>query len=124
MNPIEELEGGVQGCITDCKGCHDVCLHTLNHCLNMGGRHAAQQHIRFLLDCIEITQLNVNFLLRGSGLHEVTCWACASVAEACARDCEHLAEGDLQMQACARECWACSVSCRELAGQDVFSESL
>ena len=41
-------------CIEACTYCHSVCLHTFEHCLNKGGRHAEPDHIRTLIDCAQI----------------------------------------------------------------------
>jgi hypothetical protein len=36
----------MEDCIKNCSDCHDVCLETVTHCLQKGGRHAEVQHIR------------------------------------------------------------------------------
>jgi len=56
-------------CIQDCIRCHQVCIETINHCLQKGGKHAAAEHIRTLADCAEICQTSANFMLRNSELH-------------------------------------------------------
>jgi len=102
-------------CIRECQGCHDVCLETVTHCLEMGGEHADPTHIGLLLDCAEICQTSANFMLRNSTLHPYTCEVCAVVCEACADSCEGF-DDDATMQHCAEVCRSCAASCREMAG--------
>lgn len=56
-------------CIEECLDCHSICLETVTHCLEKGGRHAESNHIRLLLDCAEICQTSANYMLRHSNLH-------------------------------------------------------
>lgn len=105
-------------CIEECQSCHSVCLETVTHCLQKGGPHAEANHIRLLLDCVEICQTSANFMLRGSELHTQTCAACAVVCERCAEDCERLADDEM-MRRCAQVCRRCAESCRGMAGQRV-----
>jgi hypothetical protein len=103
-------------CIALCHECHDVCLHTLQHCLEKGGRHAEPSHIRLLLDCVQICHTSEDFMLRGSDLHAATCGACGEVCTRCAEDCERLAD-DAVMKRCAEVCRRCAESCLHMAGQ-------
>ena len=110
-----EMSDEMSACIIECSGCHDVCLMTVTHRLQLGGRHAEPEHIRLLLDCAEICQTSANFMLRGSNLHVYTCAVGAEVCERCAKDCERFPD-DEQMQACAEQCRRCAESCRKMAG--------
>jgi hypothetical protein len=103
-------------CINLCTECHQTCVETLAHCLQLGGAHAAAEHIRILMDCAEICQTSANFMLRGSDQHPHTCEVCAGVCERCAKDCERLAQGDAQMIRCAEVCRRCANSCRRMMG--------
>lgn len=105
----------MRGCIQECQGCHEVCLETVAHCLEMGGEHADPEHIGLLLDCAEVCQTSANFMLRGSALHPYTCEVCAEICEACADSCEQFSD-DAMMQHCAEVCRRCAASCREMAG--------
>jgi CBS domain-containing protein len=109
----------LQNCIASCRQCHDVCIQTLSHCVERGERHVQPAHIRLLLDCIDICNASVSFMLRGSDLHHATCTACAEICEWCAGDCERLADDD-QMRTCAEICRACARSCREMAAAAAF----
>jgi hypothetical protein len=106
----------MEDCIKNCSDCHDVCLGTVTHCLQKGGRHAEAQHIRLLMDCSQICHTSGDFMLRASDLHYLTCGVCAEVCERCAQDCESMAD-DAQMRACAEACRRCAESCRRMAQQ-------
>jgi hypothetical protein len=86
----------------------------LSHCVEQGNRHVQPAHIRLLLDCIDICQTSVAFMLRGSDLHQSTCATCADVCDWCAGDCERLAD-DEQMRTCAAICHECARICRAMA---------
>ena len=105
----------MQRCIEMCEECHTVCLQTVSHCLEKGGKHAEAGHIRLLMDCVEICQTSANFMIRGSDLHTETCRACSVVCERCAEDCERMAD-DAMMRQCAETCRRCARSCAEMAG--------
>ena len=102
-------------CIDECLRCASVCLETSRHCLELGGKHAAAQHITTLQDCADICQTSANFMLRGSHLHTETCRACAAVCRACEEACRRMGD-DAQMQQCADACRTCAESCERMAG--------
>ena len=105
----------MQECIQECQNCHNICLETTIHCLEMGGEHISSEHIRLLTDCAEICQISANFMLRASDLHTSTCSACAEVCERCAQSCEQFTDDEM-MQECAEACRSCAQSCHEMAG--------
>jgi len=109
------IDENIRECIDDCHRCHDICLATVGHCLEMGGEHAEPDHIQLLLDCAEICQTSANFMLRTSDFHGQVCEVCAEVCERCAEDCERF-EDDQAMQQCAEVCRNCARSCRDMAG--------
>jgi hypothetical protein len=104
----------METCIERCTECHRVCLETVQHCLKLGGEHAAPAHIRLLLDCADICRTSAGFMIRDSDMHGYTCAACAAICERCAQDCERFPD-DEQMKRCAEICRACAESCREMA---------
>ena len=108
------IDDSMRSCIQECTNCHGICVETVTHCLEMGGKHAEAAHIRLMLDCAEICQTSANFLLRGSELHGRTCGVCAEVCDRCAKECESHT-GDEHMQACAKTCRSCAESCRKMA---------
>lgn len=108
------LSPDMQKCIEECLNCHSVCLASVQYCLQMGGRHAAPEHIGILLDCAEICQTSANFMLRTSESHGRICGICAEVCARCEESCRQMG-GDAQMQACAEACRRCANSCRQMA---------
>ena len=105
----------MRSCINECLTCHAVCLETVQHCLQLGGKHAEASHIRVMLDCAEICQTSANFMLRGSDLHSRTCGVCAEACTRCAADCEQMGGDDQMMKQCADACRRCAESCQRMA---------
>lgn len=105
----------MQRCIEECQGCHEVCVETTIHCLEMGGEHSSPAHISLMLDCAQICETSADFMLRASPLHMRTCEVCADVCEQCAESCEMFADDEM-MQKCAETCRSCAESCRVMAG--------
>lgn len=110
-----QISSEMRNCITNCSDCHNVCVETATHCLEMGGKHAEASHLRELLDCAQICATSAGFMLRGSDLHSQTCGVCADACERCAESCERIADGDELMQRCAEFCRLCAESCRRMA---------
>jgi hypothetical protein len=104
----------MQQCIANCQECHSVCLSTVAHCLEKGGRHAEASHVTLLLDCADICRTSADFMLRGSSLHGRTCAACADICRHCAEACERLGDDD-EMRRCAEACRRCAESCAAMA---------
>jgi hypothetical protein len=86
----------------------------VDYCLRQGGRHAEANHIRLMLDCVEICQTSADFMIRASDLHKHTCAACAAVCDRCAQDCASFTDS-AEMQRCADMCKRCADSCRQMA---------
>jgi hypothetical protein len=102
----------MQACIDACNHCHETCLHTaMNHCLVVGGKHVEANHFRLMINCAEICQTSINFMLSGSILHQKVCAVCAEICDACAKSCEQI--GD--MEDCVKTCRECADSCRKMA---------
>ena len=107
-----DLTPEMRSCIDDCHQCHLTCLEmAMTHCLEMGGRHAEPAHMRLMLDCAEICQTAMNFMVRRSAQHALVCRACAEICRACAASCETV--GD--MQDCVDICLRCAESCERMA---------
>jgi len=103
----------MKDCKELCWMCRTLCQETLiQHCLEMGGKHLEKEHIKLMLDCIDICQTAADFIDRESALHAHTCAACANVCEACAESCEKI--GSDQMRKCAEICRKCAASCRQM----------
>lgn len=107
-----QMSPEMQQCIDNCQKCHATCLQMLSqHCLEAGGKHVEPAHFRLMLDCAQICQVSVDFMLRGSKHHPHICRECAEINEQCAQSCEAL--GD--MEDCVAACRACVQSCGEMA---------
>lgn len=109
-----QIGGEMRECIQRCTDCHNVCVETVSHCLELGGPHAEARHIRLLLDCAQICATSADFMLRGSDLHGRVCGVCAEVCDRCAVDCERFGD-DEQMRRCAEACRRCAEACRRMA---------
>ena len=108
------MDQQMQQCIKNCLECHNVCLQTAAHCLELGGDHARPEHVRLLLDCADICLASANFMSRGSQYHPSTCGICSEICEACAQDCEKMPD-DPQMKNCAEVCSRCAGTCQQMA---------
>jgi hypothetical protein len=117
-----EMPDKMQVCISNCTACYRICTETLSHCLEMGGAHVEQQHIRTLMDCAAICRLSLDLMLRHSPYHSQVCGVCADVCTACAESCHAIGgnesvdgNADAIMLSCAEVCTKCAESCREIA---------
>ncbi len=109
------MSSEMQQCIENCTDSHRICMETITHCLQMGGKHAESGHIRLMLDCAEMCQTSADFMMRGSELYPRTCAVCADICERCAEDCERVDRSDVQMRNCTDFCRRCAESCRLMA---------
>ena len=104
-------------CVRLCQDCHALCIQTFTHCLTLGGRHAALDHIRLLLDCADMCETTAQYLLRGSSLHQRVCGLCAEVCRQCADNCLQLGGDDPMLKQCAEMCRRCAASCEHMASK-------
>ena len=105
----------MQRCIQLCQDCHTSCVQLIEHCLKLGGRHAAPGHIRLLMDCAQMCTVTADFMARGSSFHDRTCTFCAELCLRCAESCEQIAGEDQLVKQCAELCRRCSGSCERMA---------
>lgn len=96
----------MEECITGCLACHAICLQTVEHCLEAGGAHAAQEHIRLLLDCAELCESSAHFMIRQSPFEGRICALCAEACRACEEACRRM--GDAADLRCAESCRQCA----------------
>jgi hypothetical protein len=109
---MHQMNTEMQQCIQNCQSCHATCLtHLLQHCLEVGGAHVEPNHVRLMMDCVQICAVSADFMLRGSKHHAHICAECAEICEQCAASCEAL--GD--MEECVAACRACAQTCRMMA---------
>lgn len=102
-------------CIQLCQDCHALCTQLIGHCLELGGRHAAPNHIRLLMDCAQMCTTAADYMARGSSLHDRTCVLCSEICRLCAESCDQI-QGDNQLvKQCAEMCRRCADSCERMA---------
>src|SRR6266446_1875564 len=105
-----------QDCIQLCWQCRNDCQEALfTDCLQKGGAHVGEKHVKLMADCIQICQAAADFMTRKSELHEDVCGACASICDACADTCEEI--GGEVMEDCAYVCRRCAKSCRAMSNK-------
>ena len=121
----KNMSSEMQDCINNCANCHAICIETISHCLQMGGKHADPAHIKLLMDCVQICETSEDFMLRMSQFHPQVCGTCADICEACAESCEALSEdsGDI-MARCVEWCRTCAASCRKMESSSASSASM
>ena len=112
---MNQLSQEMRQCIQRCLSCYAQCLETVQHCLMMGGEHAAQQHIALMLTCARICETSASAMLLGAAQHDETCRACAAICHSCEEDCRRMAGGDETMQRGAEACARCAESCDRMA---------
>ncbi len=111
LTKFQHMPREIQQCIENCSECHQLCLATVYHCMDLGAKYACADQVTLLLDCAESCQTSANFLLRNSELQGMTCALCADACTRCAQACERLANGDRQLLDCAKICRVCAASC-------------
>lgn len=108
----DKLSDAMQRCIELCQHCHKSCLGMLTrHCVEVGGKHVAAEHVRLMIDCATLCQTAADLMISGSRFHGRICGVCADVCEACAKSCAEL-DG---MESCVQLCSDCAASCRAMA---------
>ncbi len=117
MQQSHQISKEMQDCLQHCEQCHAICTEMVQHCLRMGGAHAAPDHIRLLLDCAQICATSADYMRRMSPFHSLTCGVCAQLCQKCAEDCERLAGNDEVMKRCAEICRRCAASCGRMASK-------
>lgn len=105
-------------CIRLCQDCHVLCVQMIGHCLELGGRHAAPDHIRLLMDCAQICTTTADYMARESSLHDRMCGLCSEMCRLCAESCEHITGDDQMVKQCAEMCRRCAASCTQMTSKD------
>lgn len=122
MQNLERMNSTMKNCIELCNECRDLCEHTLyQHCLERGGKHVEQEHVKLMADCIEMCQTASHFMLRVSDSQGTVCGTCADICESCADSCDEI--GGKDMSRCAETCRRCGEACREMSGMSNISSA-
>jgi hypothetical protein len=104
-------------CIQLCRDCHAMCTQTISHCLKLGGRHAAPDHIRLMEDCAQMCATAADYMLRESPFHDRICRLCSDLCKQCGKDCEQVAGDDQMVKQCLEMCRKCADSCEHMASK-------
>ncbi len=109
---MHKLPAEMISCIEACQRCYTTCLQTsMQHCLEVGGKHVEPDHFRLISACAEVCRTSVALMLIGWEHHGAQCGICAQLCEDCARDCERVGG----MPECVSACRACAKECRAMA---------
>lgn len=104
----------MNACIKACWDCRNECQKVFfNYCLKKEGEHTKPDHIKLMMDCIQICQIAADFMTRDSTFHKNICETCAEICEACAESCTQIK--DEKMQHCANVCRQSAESCRQMS---------
>lgn len=102
----------LEECIEKCWSCRNTCQKTLfNHCLYEGGVHVAPEHVKLMVDCIQICQMAADFMVRNSPNHKELCRVCADICQKCGESCAKIV--DENMEKCSEVCFECARICKE-----------
>ena len=107
----------MQKCIQLCRDCHAMCTQTIAHCLKLGGRHAAPDHIRVFVDCAQMCATAADYMVRESPFHVRICRICSDLCKQCGKDCEQVAGDDQMIKQCIEMCRKCAESCERMASK-------
>ena len=107
----------MQRCIQLCRDCHTICTQTIAHCLKLGGRHAAPDHIRLFVDCAQMCATAADYMVRESPFHDRICRVCSDLCKQCGKDCEQVAGDDKMVKQCIDMCRKCADSCERMAAK-------
>lgn len=115
MDGHRHMAEEMQRCIQLCHDCHVTCIQMIDHCLKLGSRQAAPDHIRLLMDCAQMCTITADFMARASSFHDRMCRLCAELCRSCADSCIGVAGDDQTVKQCAELCHRCAESCDRMA---------
>jgi hypothetical protein len=107
----------MQKCIQLCRDCHAMCTQIIAHCLKLGGRHAAPDHIRLFQDCAQMCATAADYMVRESPFHNQVCQLCSDLCKQCGKDCEQVAGDDQVLKQCIAMCRKCAGSCERMSSK-------
>jgi hypothetical protein len=116
-SPGHHTDDEMTKCIQLCRDCHAMCTQTISHCLKLGGRHAAPDHIRLMEDCAQMCATAADYMLRESPFHDRICRLCSDLCKQCGKDCEEVAGDDQMVKQCLEMCRKCAGSCDRMASK-------
>lgn len=90
--------------------CAKVCNETLAYCLEQGGDHVKAEHLKVMIDCVDVCTLAARLHERDSRLRVQAMEICASACKTCAETCEEFQDDEV-MRLCAQACRECQQHC-------------
>lgn len=90
--------------------CARVCNETLSYCLQQSGDHVKAEHLKAMIDCIDVCTVTARLHERESPLHQKAMELCAQACKTCEESCEEFKD-DETMQLCADTCRQCYEHC-------------
>ncbi|TCO74358.1 uncharacterized protein DUF326 [Marinisporobacter balticus] len=102
----------MQSCIDACKECLQACEECFTLCLREADVKSRVNCIEMLRDCVDICELAIGYMSRGSKYAQDICNTCATICDACAKDCEMFQ--DAHCKKCAEICRRCADECRKM----------
>ena len=100
-------------CIQACTESHRACTEAQAKCLETGNCDAGM--MRAVMDCAQMCQTSVDFMLRNSEMSPSVCGVCSEICTRCASLCESLGKDDATMMACAKACRHSATTCNQMA---------
>lgn len=97
-------------CIEACKTCIDAAEVCANGGMREANRHAMADCTALSMDCMDICQLAIRYMERGSRMVSAACAACVEVCERCQEECD-MYQMDY-CRACAEACRTCALECQ------------
>lgn len=98
---------GSENIISDCAR---VCNTTVAYCLEQGGNHVKAEHLKAMIDCVDVCTVTARLHERGSPLHQKAMELCAQACKTCEESCEEFGD-DETMKLCADTCRQCYEHC-------------
>ncbi len=90
--------------------CYSMCIRTLNHCINKGGKYTEGAHTKLLQECAVLCGTTADFIIQHFDNHERVYERCANICEQTANVCEYFWD-DAQLKDCADICRKCADYC-------------
>lgn len=99
---LKDLMTAVHDCMHACNHCFDSCLdeEDVNH---------MRACIRLDRECADMCQMVLSFSGRSGSLRNDLVALCATICQACGKECEQHDHDHCQQ--CAKACFACSKAC-------------
>lgn len=102
----------MQKCIDECMRCLQACEECRTLCLEEVDVKSRVHCIKILTDCIDICDLALKFMARGSQHAKHICKECVEICEICAQECGKFSDNHCVQ--CAEICRKCAAECRKM----------